>query len=159
VTVQPRPIRRRLGAGPSTSDFLKGVLESTRARLSPELQRLEARHQGALIKLFDAEPAVHFELWLHHNRARVEIGLHFETRDADRNQRLLEYVGEELMFIKATLGPGVEAEPWDKGWTRLYLTRPVVRLGPDEQDALAATFAEFIATLEPLRRDAVAANP
>jgi hypothetical protein len=157
--VQPRSTRRRLGGALSTSDFLNGVLELTRARLSSELQRLETRQQGALIKLYDADPAVHFELWLHHNRARAEIGLHFETRNADRNRRLLDYVGEELMFIKATLGAGVEAEPWDKGWTRLYMTRPIGRLGPDEQTVLAAIFAEFIETLDPLRREAVAAHP
>ena len=140
-----------------TTEFLRGVLEATRAALPAELQTLEARQQWTLIKLLTDDPAIHFELWLHRARARVELGLHFETRDAGRNQRLLEYVADELPFLKAVLGDGLEAEPWDKGWTRVYLTRPLARLLPEEQAPLATTFAELIETLEPIRRDAVEA--
>jgi hypothetical protein len=74
------------------ADFLSGVLDAVRRRLPDELRELQARHQGPLIKLFAEDPAVHYELWLHRNRGRAELGLHFETRDADRNRRLLEYV-------------------------------------------------------------------
>jgi hypothetical protein len=157
---RPRPTRRRVPGSLSTADFLKGVLEQTRAQLPATPEPLHAQHQGALIKFHDGHhPAIHFELWLHHNRARVELGLHFETRDADRNQRLLDFVAEDLMFLKAALGQGLEAEPWDKGWTRLYLTRPINHLGPAEQSHLATAFAEFIKTLDPLRREAIAACP
>jgi hypothetical protein len=91
-------------------------------------------------------------------RERAELGLHFETRDPRRNQRLLEYVADELPFLKEVLGTGLEAEPWDKGWTRVYLTRPLTRLDPDEQADLATVFAELIETLEPLRREAIEAT-
>ena len=57
------------------------------------------------------------------------------------------------------LGNGLEAEPWDRGWTRLYITRPLDRYGPDEQAHLMSSFAEFIETLEPLRREAVSLQP
>jgi hypothetical protein len=118
---------------------------------------MEARHQGSLIKFFAEDPAIHFELWLHRGRGRVEMALHFETRDADRNSRLLEFVADDLLFLKDVLGRGLEAEPWDKGWTRLYLIHPLERFGEDEQAHLVAAFAEFIETLEPFRRDAVQA--
>ena len=154
-----RPIRRRLPGELSTADFLRAVLETTRARLPGELQSLQARHQGSLIKLFGDEPEIHFELWLHFARGRAELALHFETRDPDRNRRLLEYVADELPFLKEAIGPGIEAEPWDKGWTRVYLTRPVERLGAAECEQLAVTFAEFVAILDPIRREAVEANP
>ena len=75
-----------------------------------------------------------------------------------RNLRLLEYVADELPFLKEVLGTGLEAEPWDKGWTRVYLTRPLTRLDPDEQADLAAVFAKLIETLEPLRREAIEAT-
>jgi hypothetical protein len=140
-------------------DFLEGVLNEVRARLPAELSGLQARRQGSLIKFFDTEPSIHFELWLHRARGRVELGLHFETRDAERNQRLLDYVAEDLLFLKEALGQGLEAEPWDKGWTRLYLSYPLGRQGPDEQVRLAAAFAVFIETLDPLRREAVEATP
>ena len=154
-----RSIRRRLPGELSTADFLRAVLETTRARLPGELQSLQARQQGSLIKLFGDEPEIHFELWLHYGRGRAELALHFETHDPDRNRRLLEYVADELPFLKEAIGPGIEAEPWDKGWTRVYLTRPVERLGAAECEQLAVTFAEFVAILDPIRREAVEASP
>jgi hypothetical protein len=141
----------------STAEFLRGVLEAARARLPGPLQQLETRHQGSLIKLWRDEPAIHFEMAVHHGRGRVELALHFETRDAQRNRRLLEYVADDLPFLKEALGTGLEAEPWDKGWTRLYLTRPVERLGADEQARLAVAFAEFIEVLEPISQEAAEA--
>jgi hypothetical protein len=133
------------------------VLEEVRTRLADELQGLEARQQGSLIKFFADEPAIHFELWLHRSRARVELALHFETRDAVRNRRLLEYVADDLLLLKEAVGQGLEAEPWDKGWTRVYLSYPLEYLGAQEQRDLAAAFASFIETLEPIRREAVEA--
>jgi hypothetical protein len=152
----PRPVRRRVPGALSTSDFMRGLLEQLRALVPDELGYLEMRHQHALIKVFADDPAVHFELWLHHGSARVELGLHFETRDAARNQRLLEYVADELPFLKHAISPAIEAEPWDRGWTRLYLTRPITRLDPAEQSELAQSFATFISVLEPIRQEAVA---
>lgn len=151
---RPSPVRRRVPGELSTAEFLRGVLDATRARLPDPLQHLETRHQGSLIKLWRDDPAIHFEMAVHRGRGRVELALHFETRDAERNRRLLEYVAEDLQLLKETLGIGVEAEPWDKGWTRVYLTRPVERLGTEEQAALAIAFAEFIEVIEPIRQEA-----
>ena len=50
-------------------------------------------------------------MWLHRGRERAELGLHFETRDLRRSQRLLEYDADELQFLKEVLGNGLEAEP------------------------------------------------
>jgi len=113
--------------------------------------------RGSLIKLYAQDPAIHFELWLHRSRGRAELGLHFETSDTARNRCLLEYVTDDLLFLKEALGHGLEAEPWDKGWTRLYISYPLERLSSDEQTQLAAAFAAFIETLEPIRRDAIEA--
>jgi len=137
------------------TNFLGGVLDGVRARLSDELHYLQSRQQGSLIKFFAEDPTIHFELWLHPGRGRVELGLHFESRDAERNLRLLEFVADDLLFLKHALGNGLEAEPWDRGWTRLYLSYPIERYGPDEQAHLASAFAQFIETVEPVRRDAV----
>jgi len=105
--------------------------------------------------LFADDPEIHFELWLHRGRERAELGLHFETRDPPRNQRLLEYVADDLPFLKTVLGNGLEAEPWDKGWTRVYLTVPLTRLDSGAQADLAVAFCELIETLDPFRREAV----
>jgi hypothetical protein len=154
-------VRRRLPGELVTAEFLRGLLEATHAQLPTDCQALQARQEGSLVKLFAEDPAIHFELWLHHGRARAELGLHFETRDARRNQRMLEYVADEVLFLKEVLGNGLEAEPWDKGWTRVYLTRPLTRLDAGTQAQLATAFAQLIETLEPLRREAIdaAAEP
>jgi hypothetical protein len=55
----------------ATRDFLRGLLDGVRAQLSQELQNLEARQQGSLIKLYAEDPAIHFELWLHRSRGRA----------------------------------------------------------------------------------------
>ena len=155
--VRPRPAPRRRPGESTTGDFLRGVLEDVRARLPEELQGLTARQQGSLIKCFAGDPAIHFELWLHRGRGRVELGLHFETRDAGRNRRLVEYVTDDLLFLKEAVGQGLEAEPWDKGWTRVYLSYPLDYLGAEQQRELAGAFTVFIEMLEPIRREAVAA--
>jgi hypothetical protein len=154
-----QPINRKLVGELSKAEFLRGVLEGVRARLGAELQGLSARQQWSLIKLFDEEPSIHFELWLHANRSTAELGLHFETRNAERNQQLLEFVADDLPFLKEVIGQGLEAEPWDKGWTRLYISQRLDRLNRDEQDRLAAAFARFIETLDPIRREAAKACP
>ena len=66
-------------------------------------------------------------------------------------------MADDLLFLKEALSHGLEAEPWDKGWTRLYISYPLERLGRDEQTRLAAAFAAFTETLEPIRRDAIEA--
>jgi hypothetical protein len=134
------------------------VLEAVRQRLPEELRDLEARQQESLIKLFRDEPAIHYELWLHRSRKRVELGLHFETRGPERNRALLEYVADDLLFLKEALGQGLEAEPWDKGWTRLYISYALERLSAQEQARLAIAFTTFIETLDPIRHEAVLAT-
>lgn len=142
----------------SGRDFLSGILEGVRARLPDELRALDSRHQGNLIKFFADDPAIHYEFVLHSARARVELALHFETRDAALNACLLDYVADELPFLKDVLGPSLEAEPWDRGWTRLYLTRPLERLSAPHLETLSETFTQFIAVLEPIRQEAVEAT-
>jgi hypothetical protein len=153
---RPRPGARRWPGELSMAAFLSGVLDSVGARLPDELRTMHRRQQGSLIKLYADDPAIHYELWLHRNRARGELGLHFETRDSDRNRRLLEYVAEDLLFLKEVLGNGLEAEPWDKGWTRLYTSLPLQRLDLAEQSRFAEALSTFIETLEPIRREAAA---
>ena len=72
--VRPRPAPRRRPGERTTGDFLRGVLADVRARLAEDLQGLEARQQGSLVKFFAGDPAIHFELWLHRGRGRVELG-------------------------------------------------------------------------------------
>jgi hypothetical protein len=85
----------------------------------------------------------------------VELGLHFESRDRDRNARLLEWFAEEMVWIKAALDERTEAEPWDRGWTRVHRVLPVAPLDERFQRELAEQLSRMIEILEPLRREAV----
>jgi hypothetical protein len=80
-----------------------------------------------------------------------ELG-HFEAR---HQGSLIKLFADELPFLKEALGEGIEAEPWDKGWTRVYLTQPLGLLGPAEQARLASRFATLTEMLEPIRREAI----
>ena len=64
---------------------------------------------------------------------------------------------DDLLFLKEAVGQGLEAEPWDKGWTRVYLSYPLDYLGAEQQRELGGAFTVFIEMLEPIRREAVAA--
>jgi hypothetical protein len=138
-------------------DFLAGTLEATRALLPDELRDFEERYQGALAKAYYGDPSQHYEVWLRRAAGRVELGLHFESRDRAANARMLEWFADELGWIKAELGERTEAEPWDRGWTRVHQTLPIPEpLSAGFQAELAARLARMIELLEPLRRDAEA---
>jgi hypothetical protein len=69
------------------------------------------------------------------------------------NARLLEGMFAHLFEIKAGLGPSFEAEPWDKGWTKVYETIPLERFDADYMERVAARAARVMTVLEPIRRD------
>jgi len=136
-------------------DFLAGTLEAARALLPEELRDFERRVQGPLAQAYYDDPNQHFEVWLRRSAGRVELGLHFEARDRAANSRMLEWFADELGWIKAELGEHVEAEPWDRGWTRVHQTLALPEpLSSDLQVELASRLARMIELLEALRREA-----
>ena len=119
-------------------DFLAGTLEAARALLPEELRDFQGRYRGALAQAYYDDP-----------------NQHFEARDRAANSRMLEWFADELGWIKAELGEHVEAEPWDRGWTRVHQTLPLAEpLSGEIRDDLAHRLARMIELLEPLRRDA-----
>ena len=98
---------------------------ATRERLPRELQRLRSFHRAWLCQLYYRDARLHWEVWnLGERRGRLEIGLHFESRDRAVNAALLAGFSRRMVEVKASLGPQWEAEPWDKGWTKVYETVP-----------------------------------
>ena len=157
------PSHLRLGA-PSAPpgrikvrDFLDGLARTTRELLPPELRGFEHRLQGSLVKLDYGDRSQHYEVWVRRSAGLVELGLHFESRDRERNARLLDWFADEIGIIKAQLGERVEAEVWDRGWTRVHQVIPLETLDEPFQRRLADHLARAIELLEPLRRDAAEA--
>ena len=127
---------------------------AVRPRLVKRLREFKAAGRAWLMQLYYDDPRIHYEIWnLGERRGRLEIGLHFEAREADLNARLLDGMLAHLFEIKAELGPSFEAEPWDKGWTKVYETIPLDKFSTEYLERVATRVAQVIGVLEPIRRD------
>jgi len=137
-----------------SSEFIRALPEALRARLDGQWRGIKAASRSWLAQFYFDDPAIHYEVSnLGERRARIEVGLHFESRTADVNRRWLEGMSAHLIEIKARLGVSFEAEPWDRGWTKVYETIFIEGWTREELDRVAARMAEVIAVLEPIRRD------
>ena len=135
-----------------TRVFLGSLPDLVREALPPDLQDFQVRGpMFSLIGFYYEDPKVHYEVWLQPRLRRVELGLHFEG-PAAANLRGLERVSEHAAGIVEALGPGVEGELWDKGWTRVHEGLPLEERTPAFAARLAARIGAFIAVLEPVRR-------
>ena len=100
------------------------------------------------MKVYYDEPPFHYEAWHHTGAGRLEVGLHFESSQAD-NDAALEYFRARIVEVKASL-PRAELEPWDRGWSRLYETLAAARLDEDVLWRTVDCMAEYIVTLQPM---------
>ncbi|UCC53190.1 MAG: hypothetical protein JSV68_04325 [Anaerolineaceae bacterium] len=55
-----------------------------------------------------------------------------------------------LFEIKAELGENVEAEMWDRGWTKIYEVIPEAELTAEYQVKVGGRLAQFIICLHPI---------
>jgi hypothetical protein len=137
-----------------SSEFMTALPAAVRPRLVKRLREFKAAGRAWLVQFYYDDPRIHYEAWnLGERRGRLEIGLHFEAREADLNARLLDGMLAHLFEIKAELGPSFEAEPWDKGWTKVYETIPLDRFSTEYLERVASRVAQVIGVLEPIRRD------
>lgn len=80
----------------------------------------------------------------------LEIGLHFESRDKQLNQFLLDQFSRYILEIREALGNQVVAEMWDRGWTKIYEAYPNEQLTTEVQKFTAERLATFISVIQPL---------
>ena len=143
-----------------SSDFMRAIPAGVRERLPAELRDFKTSVRAWLAQLYyGAEPRIHYEAWLlaprYHqspNNRLVEVGLHFESRVSGENERLLELCYRHLFEIKAELGHQVEAEPWSRGWTKIYevLPHPEASFSVEFLDLVAGRMARYIQVLQPI---------
>ena len=137
-----------------SSEFMRALPEAIRVKLDKRLQDFRTAGRSWLVQLYYDDPNIHYEIWnLGERRGRLEIGLHFESRMPGLNARLLEGIMAHLFEIKAELGPSFEAEPWDKGWTKVYEVIPLEPFSAEYLERVATRVAQVIGVLEPIRRD------
>jgi hypothetical protein len=63
---------------------------------------------------------------------------------------LLDHFDAHAVAIKAELGRGVEVEPWDKGWAKVYETLPLEPFEPPYLEKVALRLAQMIVYLQPI---------
>ncbi|HRQ39997.1 MAG TPA: hypothetical protein PLD25_18970 [Chloroflexota bacterium] len=113
-----------------------------------------------LVQFHFGEPRLHYEVSRVARRQGWELGFHCEATDPRLNRYLLDGFRRHLFEIKDTLGESVEAEMWDKGWTKIYEVYPDASLTRSYQTAVAQRLATIIICLHPIfvdLRGAVAA--
>ncbi len=112
-----------------------------------------------LIQFHYGEPRLHYEIVRAQRRDGWELGFHCEARDKRLNRFLLESFRRHLFEIKDELGDGIEAEMWDRGWTKIYEVIPAEPLSQLYQARVGARLADIITVLHPIyiqSRNAVA---
>jgi hypothetical protein len=135
----------------TSSQFMTALPAATRARLPAGLRQFRSAHRSWLCQLYTLDPSLHYEVWnMGESRGKLELGLHFESRDRDRNAALLAGFAKQMVEIKATLGPQWEAEAWDKGWSKVYEVLPLEPFSDEILEAVSRRLAGAITVLQPI---------
>ncbi|MEM7335889.1 MAG: hypothetical protein AAF490_27675 [Chloroflexota bacterium] len=139
----------------SQKKFLSTLPSLVIANLSPPLQNsIQTRQPWRwLLQFHFGEPRLHYEVSKIGRRNGWELGLHCESNDKNLNRFLLNGFRKHLFEIKDTLGESIEAEMWDKGWSKIYEIYPAEPLTQAHQTAVAHRLAEIILCIQPIFAD------
>jgi hypothetical protein len=135
------------------STFVKLVPEATRAHLPSSLRKFRVALMPWLSQLYYDDKLIHYELvklMPRYGENRLEIGLHFESKDHHLNSRLLRGFERYIFEVREQLGEDWWAEQWDKGWTKVYTTADFIAVDEDYVEQLGKHMAQAITVLEPL---------
>lgn len=135
-----------------SSEFMSAVPDAVNRCLPTSLQLRRGRLWSFGVQLYDDDPRFHYEVARVPVRLgdRLELGLHFESRNATDNRRLLDGFAVRMIEIKAELGEDVEAEMWDRGWTKVYDTLPLETYSASYLLAVARRLAKMVTVLHPV---------
>lgn len=131
------------------TEFRAALPERVRLLLPTPLQGFKHRTFFSLVQFWYEEPTFHFEAWPQHKYNVMEIGLHLEHREAERNARLHRYLDERFIEIRVQVGE-VWLERWDHGWHKLYKTLPLVPYSEPFIEQVAQELARQIEVLQPM---------
>ena len=135
----------------SYREFLKSLPDALLPQLPPSLQDITPRQPFRWIVQFHyGDPTLHYEVSRAARQEGWELGFHCESRDKQLNRVLLNGFRRHLVEIKDTLGDGIEAEMWDRGWTKVYEVFPAETLDVAYQQRVAGRLAAIIGCLQPI---------
>ena len=135
----------------SYTAFLKTLPQHVLPHLPGPLQGIQVRQPWRwLVQFHYGEPWLHYEVSRPPGVAVLELGFHCESRDKELNLYLLKGFRRHLFEIKSELGERVEAEMWDRGWTKIYEVLPEAELTEEYQKIVGERLAEIIICLHPI---------
>lgn len=135
----------------SYRSFLQTLPEAMVPHLPPALKGIRVRQPWRwLIQFHYGEPSLHYEVGRASGRPGLELGFHCEAADKRLNRYLLDGFRRHLFEIKELLGDSIEAEMWDKGWTKIYEVYPQEELTAGYQERVGRRLAEIITGLHPI---------
>lgn len=139
----------------SQTTFINSLPDVLRPLLPVALRGFQVRRPWSLLQIHYGEPALHYEVsHVGQRPGRLttgwELGFHCEARDHHLNRLLLDGFRRHLFEIKATLGESIEAEMWDRGWTKIYEVYPDAPLTEVYRADVAARLAAIIACIHPV---------
>jgi len=138
----------------STTKFLRTLPDVVITSLPQALQTIQVRQPFRwLVQFHYGEPRLHYEVARSQRRNGWELGFHCEARDKRLNRFLLDGFRRHLFEIKDALGENIEAEMWDRGWTKIYEIYPDDALTTDYQRLVGQRLAEIIWCLHPFYVD------
>lgn len=135
------------------SSFVRQVPDRARQILPEPLRGFRVALMPWLSQVYYADKLLHYELVKLPPRFsdnRLELGLHFESRDRRLNSLLLTGFEGYLVEIRDDLGDNWHAEQWDRGWTKVYTTIDFTSMDDDLLEDVAHAMARMIIKFEPL---------
>jgi hypothetical protein len=131
--------------------FLKTLPQHVLPHLPGSLQGIQSRQPWRwLVQFHYGEPWLHYEVSRPRGVEGLELGFHCESRDKELNRYLLLGFRRHLFEIKSELGESIEAEMWDRGWTKIYEVLPSAELTEEYQEEVGRRLAEIIICLHPI---------
>lgn len=135
----------------SHNRFLQTLPDAVIPHLPATLQKVQVRRPWRyLVQFHYGEPRLHYEVSRAARQQGWELGFHCESVDRNLNRFLLTGFRRHLFEIKDTLGNTIEAEMWDKGWTKIYEVYPEQALTAAYQMKLGHRLADIIVCLHPI---------
>jgi len=137
------------------SDFVKRAPQLARESLPPALQKFHVFLMPWLSQVYYDDKRIHYELVKlppRYGDNRLEVGLHFESKDHVLNERLLAGFNHYLFEVREALGDEWFAEPWDRGWTKIYTAYSYQTMDDDLLEMTAQRLASAITVMEPIYR-------
>ncbi len=136
-----------------SSEFFHALPAQLRPRLPKELRQFHTRLRNWMLQVYYDDALVHYEASAFPKLHVFEVALHFERHGRELNDALMSHFMPHVFEIKAELGPQVEFEKWDKGWSKIYETLPLASYDDQYLERVAERMAKLIACLQPILDD------